>query len=88
MLHNDLEALKAITDQEIDKLPTSYDDFAVGIISVADQLYIVYDSEAIINDLIENIGLDAEQAQINFAETIGNNPNVAFFVTEIRQNNE
>ena len=81
MLNEELEELKAVNDgEDLKKLADTYDDFAIGVIAVGTQFFVVYDTDAIINNLIEEAGLDVESAEAHFTETIGTNSEVAFLV--------
>ena len=89
MLSEELDELKAVNDgEDLKKLADTYDDFAIGVIAVGNQFFVVYDTNAIINNLIEQAGLDVEQAETHFTETIGTNSEVAFLVKTLNDEPE
>lgn len=68
----------------LNTLPEAYDEFAIGVVAVATKFYVIYDTSAIIDNLISNAGMTEDQAEELFITTVGTNVDVAFTVMDLK----
>lgn len=68
----------------LNTLPEAYDEFAIGVVAVGTKFYVIYDTSAIIDNLISNAGMTEDQAEELFITTVGTNVDVAFTVMDLK----
>jgi hypothetical protein len=80
-----LDDLIVVNDgKSLNTLSETYDEFAIGVVAVGTKFYVIYDTSAIIDNLIDNAGMTEDQAEDLFITTIGTNLEVAFTVMDLK----
>jgi len=78
------DLIMANDGKPLNTLPEAYDEFAIGVVAVGTKFYVIYDTSAIIDNLIDNAGMTEDQAEDLFITTIGTNLEVAFTVMDLK----